>query len=353
MKKMPDGTIHPGCVHCYAKDNYSVKMHGIKWGSEKAGGTRVRNSDAYWREPLKWNRLAPKKWFHDAARSMGGRGLPAPRVFCASLGDVFEDWSGSILDHKGNVIYLTSDGKHDFRSTAGRPLTMDDLRADLFRLIDATPNLDWMLLTKRPENIRRMWPEACPDLGDGPRLFRPNCWLGTSCSDQETADAAIPELLKCRDLASVLFVSAEPLLGPIDFAKYTGGTLYRCSCGYKATENEMIFHGGDYYTCADCGKICRPEKSLDLVITGGESGPKARMHDVQWSREIGEQCMAASVAWFHKQHGSNAVAWTEENGRREGFGHNISNGLKDPKGGDPREWAPFFQVRQMPEVSNA
>jgi protein gp37 len=198
--------VHEGCAHCYA-EAFSKRTGNVKWGPE---GTRVKTSAAYWRQPLKWNRLA---------EAAGER----RRVFCASLADVFEDYRLPILDHYGRQVFL--EGKtYDARNLyglgidGGRQATLDDLRRDLFALIDATPWLDWLLLTKRPENVRRMWDysrklkngRVSQNEGDNIDVFRPNVWLGTSVSDQETTDRMVPELLRCRDLVPVLFVSAEP-----------------------------------------------------------------------------------------------------------------------------------------------
>ena len=102
------------------------------------------------RNPLKWNRDA----IADGTR---------PRVFCASWADVFEDWRGDILDSKDRRLYtdrartciLPETPQGSFENM--RPLRMWDLRVDLFKLIDATQQLDWLLLTKRPENIRQTW----------------------------------------------------------------------------------------------------------------------------------------------------------------------------------------------------
>ena len=108
------------------------------------------------------------------------------RVFCASLADVYED--------------------------------RDELkpwRKDLFELIDQTQNLNWLTLTKRPENIGPMWAEVA-DVPVSDLNRRDNVWLGTSVGTQETADKGIPPLTQWRDLAPILFLSVEPLLGPID-----------------------------------------------------------------------------------------------------------------------------------------
>ena len=144
---------------------------------------------------MKWNR---------EAEAAGER----RRVFCASLADVFEDWKGPI-----------GGATRDWTS-------LDDVRRELFALIDSTPWLDWLLLTKRPENVRRMWPEETSLLTEIPMgvsgtFYRPNVWIGTSVSNDETADEQIPRLMKCRDLSPVLFLSAEPLLGPLDISLWT------------------------------------------------------------------------------------------------------------------------------------
>jgi protein gp37 len=99
------------------------------------------------------------------------------KVFCASLADVFEDRTDLVT-----------------------------IRHDLFRVIRSTPNLDWLLLTKRPQNIATMLPL---DWGEG----WPNVWLGTSAEDQENYDARIELLLAVS--AKIHFISAEPLIGPL------------------------------------------------------------------------------------------------------------------------------------------
>ncbi|TXH12747.1 MAG: DUF5131 family protein, partial [Hyphomicrobiaceae bacterium] len=188
-----------------------------------------------WKEPLKWDR----KCCESGTRQ---------RVFCASLADVFEDWNGPVRRHDGCTMWECSqcgiwrDGAvpevqkvavHCYEHGPCKPLTVQAIRRRLFALIDQTPNLDWLLVTKRPENIVRMWPTPLNSpcrLGDGSVSHdfigdrcvkckggnRQNVWLLTSVENQEQADKRIPELLKCRDLAPVLGVSFEPLLESID-----------------------------------------------------------------------------------------------------------------------------------------
>jgi len=264
--------VHEGCRHCYAET--WANRFGVKWGPN---GVRRLCSEDVWRQPLKWNRKAEQL-------------QQRARVFCASMADVFEDWSGPILDKSGEVWtkpYLQSEWDRnnwhtcDIETMKRDPqgwqyVTMDDVRRELFRLIDATPWLDWQLLTKRPENIERMWPERSVRTRDQivdymkatQGLCRANVWLGTSISAQESWYKQRGPLLECRPLAPVLFVSAEPLLGPV------------CD----------IVHGDG-------------QDDIDWVICGGESGIKARPMDPRWVRSFRDQCQATNTSFFFKQWG--------------------------------------------------
>lgn len=208
--------VSPGCEHCYAETLSNRYGHKV-WGPAKTTDRRMM-SDNYWRQPIKWDRLA---------QVSGQR----KRVFCASMADVFE--------HHPQV---------------------GEARNDLFSLIRMTPNLDWLLLTKRPENIEQMVPESWLDAPV------PNVWYGTSCEDQQRADERIPHLLNVP--ARVRFLSCEPLLGPIKLDPWNGG------------------HTG-----------------IDWVIAGGESGPGARPMSITWARSLRDQCVAAGVAFHFKQWG--------------------------------------------------
>lgn len=280
--------VHAGCANCYAERE--AKRFPTNRGVWGPNGTRVKASPDMWREPLKWNKQAEKA---------GDRS----RVFCASLADVFEDWQGDIHTHDGDTCYTCSQCGYVgcwpliARQRAGGlvcpkcqavdsnvPTTMKDLRSDLFALIDATQNLDWLLLTKRPENVRRMMPWRTNGLGEQDSGFqatqyRPNVWLGTSISDQETADRYIPELLKLRDLAPVLFLSVEPLLAPVDLEK-AGAWL------------------SDY-------------TSIDWVICGGESGPRARPMHPEWVKSIRDECDICGTPFFFKQWGEWRPDWED------------------------------------------
>lgn len=277
--KHDEGVLHEACRHCYAAQMAprNPKTLGV-WGPE---GTRIKAAPNNVEQVRLWDRNAAR----DGVRA---------RVFCASLADVFEDWQGPIHDHKGGQLYLSpgnptrvlaDDEDGDCSPNYGDAwLTMDDLRSDLFELIDATPNLDWLLLTKRPENVRAMW-EWSPAgaLAFRGTRHRRNVWLGTSISDQRTADRYIPELLKMRDLVPVLFLSVEPLLEAIDL-----GRLVHFHPGYSSPEFQRSAMG---------------RKHIDWVIVGGESGPHARPMHPAWVRSLRDQCQAAGVPFFFKQWG--------------------------------------------------
>jgi protein gp37 len=179
-------------------------------------------SDANWRKPLQWNAKAERG---DTDTVRGGR---RRLVFCASMADVFE-----------------------FHPQLDAP------RDRLWRLIEATPWLDWQLLTKRPMNIARMLPRAWLEHP------RPNVWLGSSVEDQQRAELRIPHLVKVG--AVVHFLSCEPLLGALKLEPWLD--------------------------------------NVQWVISGGESGPHYRPVDVEWIRDLNAQCTARGVAHFFKQHG--------------------------------------------------
>lgn len=346
--------VHEGCAHCYAEADMDKRRGRVTWGPQ---GTRSKTSADYWRHPLKWNREAEKA---------GER----RRVFCASLADVFEDWKGPIRDHLKRRLWIERGGMGTsiMPESAGysfanmRPLTMDDLRVELFRLIDATPRLDWLLLTKRPENIAKMWhlggipnPGPCDKSPEETakewasrlvrtQLVRKNVWLGTSVSLQEHADKQITELVKCRDLALGLFVSYEPALGPIDFSQWLG-----------------IEHDRDGSWRYKSDLPIEPQ--LDQIIVGGESShgsAEARPFDLEWARDTIRQCHAAQVACFIKQLGSRPFSteqnelrrWPKGTGYFMGDAETISfDDLESKAGADPREWADDLRVQEFPKVA--
>lgn len=210
--------VSPACDHCYA-ERVAQRMQ-VPWGP---GQSRKRTRPAYWQQPLRWNSRAEQEGVRY-------------RVFCASLADVFD-----------NEV-------------------PQEWREDLWALIEATPNLDWLLLTKRIGNVLPMIPMYWR--GDLP----PNVWIGATIVNQLEANRDIPKLLEIP--AAVRFLSCEPLLGPLDITHIRIG------------DNQWF-----------------PMQHLHWVIAGGESGPRARPSHPDWFRSLRDHCQAAEVAFHFKQWG--------------------------------------------------
>lgn len=244
--------VSPGCENCYAEAR-NARFHPRADGGPSHWGPsaqRLMRSPAYWKQPEKWNREAKR----DGVRR---------RVFCASLADVFED----------------------------RP-ELVDTRARLFQLIEECDGLDWLLLTKRPQNMLRLasvWGDEWPS----------NVWAGTTVEDQRRADERIRELASVP--AVVRFLSCEPLIEAVDLA--------------------------------------RPD--VDWVIVGGESGRGARPFHVEWAADIVKSCRAVGAAPFVKQMGARPF-----DGAR-------MLSLRDSHGGDWDEWPAELRVREFPEARKA
>lgn len=234
--------VSPACDHCYAQ-TLSERYGWAEWG---AGKPRHRTSPANWQKPLAWNRKAAK---------LGIR----YRVFANSLSDFFD---------------------------AEVP---DAWRDDAMKVIEATPNLDWLLLTKRPKVARDCFKRR----GSVPA----NAWIGTTVENQPMAEARIPELLQIP--ARVHFLSMEPLLGPVDLAHIQvtspdEHTVFRTINALTGGRG----HGSKFgYTDAiDC-----PGQRIGWVIVGGESGKGWRKIDTSSVRSLRDQCQAAGVPFLFKQ----------------------------------------------------
>jgi protein gp37 len=238
--------ISAECDHCYAERGSKrlAAQHGLKLWDD--GSTRYVTSESYWKQPLRWNR---------AAEAAGERA----RVFCASYSDVFEDRA-----------------------------ELRDVRNRLFLLIDKTPWLDWLLLTKRPENMVPLTPRAWRT------RWPANIWAGTTVG-------VASSLHRVRELeqvpAVIRFLSMEPLL-------------------------ELVI----------------PDlTAIDWAIVGGESGPKARPFDIVWARQLRYACEDAGTAYFFKQAGSKPF---------EGSQPLL---LKDSHGGNLDEIPEDLCIREFPK----
>ncbi len=288
--------VAPECANCYAetldRNRYSKTLDGgskehpvSHWGS----GPRHRTKT--WGDPLKWNKAT-----HicdecgKATMQLGGivaicahchcPHVHRPRVFCASLADWLDDENVPI-----------------------------EWFADLLKLIHATPNLDWLLLTKRPQNwysrlslVSGEMAESWIDCIDMPErgVVPENVWIGVSAGADQAAALDIP--------ARIHFLSCEPMLKPIG----ASGALHTAR--------------------------------FDWAIFGGESGSSARECHTDWIRDGVEFCRLNGIAPFVKQLGSNCLAA----GRDQKF----LIAMKDSHGGDMAEWPEDLRVREFPTPQN-
>ncbi len=270
--------VSPGCANCYAA-GISRRFGKDIWGP---GRPREDHRASAIRLAWKLNRKAEKE----------GRRY---RVFSASMGD----W----LDPDVPVEWL----------------------ADLIDLIRRTPNLDWLLLTKRPQNWRgRMMDVEILDIvqrrrelvsflakwrisrevGEEDCVPR-NVWIGTSVEDQQRADERIPALLEIP--AKVRFLSCEPLLGPVTLPYIDFPEAWRIARNAPLeSHHEMCsFRTEGGCLLCDCAVLGSRSgmEGIHWVIAGGESGPKARPMHPDWVRSLRDQCQAADVPFFFKQWG--------------------------------------------------
>jgi protein gp37 len=204
-------------------------------------------------------------------------------------------------------------------------------RERLWKLIVETPSLDWLLLTKRPENIKKLAPWRAliaEDRYDGRPVWPHNVWIGTTVEDQKRAEERIPWLLEVP--AAVRFVSAEPLLESLD--------LENVSPYYLRREITKSPYEPILLIDALRGHVKGPDDMLDWhvdwVIVGGESGAGARPFNPTWAKTIIGQCRAAKVPVFMKQLGANVL--------------DFAGAITDRKGGDPSEWPEELCVQQFP-----
>lgn len=303
--------VGPGCDHCYA-ENRNARFGGGQsqnWGS---GAPRRRTSEANWRKPMQWNDKAGhglfvqcdncglrefRKW--DNTIPPGGlaccsnpncTALPEsesspvrPRVFCASLAD----W----LDNEVPIEWLV----------------------DLLDTIRQTPNLDWLLLTKRIGSWSSRLDDAYEYVVDNPGKYEPeelagwivdwrtniapkNVWIGATVINQAEADRDIPKLLRVP--ARVRFLSIEPMLGPVRL---------------KGHDFSDRGHGQGWI-----GKNGNAAGSpvIDWVICGGESGPHARPIYASWVKSLRDQCVTSEVPFLFKQWGE----WLPDDQNPEAIG---------------------------------
>jgi len=234
--------ISDGCKHCYAEELMDKRYARAKWG---ANGTRTLTSIQNRNKPFSWNRKAEKEGVRY-------------KVFAQSLSDTFEDRE-----------------------------ELEPWRIELFEKIASTPNLDWLVLTKRPEVANRFFVKYSKFCNLS------NLWLGVSIENQKAAEQRIPILLDIP--AKVKFSSIEPLLGEVDLT----------AIGVTGEDNTVHINSlkGELHTDYEYGCSYESIDKIDWVIVGGESGNNARPMHPDWVRSIRDQCQEAGVPFFFKQWG--------------------------------------------------
>jgi protein gp37 len=297
--------VSPGCDHCYAESMNAWLRGGKNWGP---GAPRRLYSDAHWAKPIRWNgalfyACAACGWRGDgaAARKLAGDGEGCP--VC-----------GDTLSYARRSVFPSVCDPFDNEAP-------DTERERFWNLIEETPNLDWLLLTKRIGNARRMLPAE---------WLLPGCWpkhvrVGATIVNQAEADR---DVLKLLQLYCPNFLSLEPMLEAVDL--------------------HLPFF-------SEAGMRSVP--LVNWVIVGGESGRGARDFQVEWARDIVRQCRDAGVPVLVKQLGA-APAWqgmssseehwpaaTRQSDTGRGF---FRIHLSDKKGGDILEWPADLRVREFP-----
>ena len=277
--------VSEGCRYCYAKRDARKYWPTMDlWGK---GSSRKSLSEGYWRKLFSWNKKAESL----------GRPLT---VFVGSMCDIMEIHSNEKINQ-----------------------FMNSNRKRLYTAIEQTPNLIYLLLTKRPENYEKLLPREWTSAGyadiynklpEGAPIPS-NVWLGCTMENQKNFDQRMPvmEWIARQFHAAGMFLSLEPLLGPINTTDWL----------YPNIENDE-----DHYI---------ENRVPDWIIVGGESGEfgKARMMEIDYARRIIEDCKEAEVPVYFKQTGSAFAKYHQ---------------LNSDTGKDISEWPETLRIQQFPEI---
>jgi protein gp37 len=314
--------VSPGCYNCYAAA-IAQRFKRCEWG---AGKPRVRTSPENWHEVRKWNKYqiweCPHGCGHKFKLPLGRKpARTADSCACRNASDELTE-TDMFVPRKPRVFAGSMCDWLD-------PTVPAHWLADFLTLIAETPNLDWMLLSKRIDNwkplIMHTLDFAQNSFDDSLYYFLEgwmdknppsNIWLGTTVENQEQANKRIPELLKIP--AKIRFLSCEPLLENVDLRRWIN-IQWKCGkCG-------QYFTGELQKECPNCKAIgywCGshefngknrkfdgifPDDSgtaIDWVICGGETGAKARPMHPAWARSLRNQCASANVPFFFKSNGT-------------------------------------------------
>ena len=283
----------PGCDNCYA-ERQAIRF---KDGTYK-GLVRSTRLGPRWTGEVA---VVPDKF--DEPLRIPQRGKARARIFVDSMSDFFHE-----------------------------KLSAQDLEP-IWKTMKEADWHDFLILTKRPENIVDRLPS---DWGTGYR----NVWLGVSVENQECAEKRIPVLLNVP--AAVHWLSCEPLLGPLDLRKWLPPPAWRTH-----------WVGGASSWATPEGKAIagEPMRWCSWIVAGGESGPRARMCNIDWLADIVEQCKAIGLPCFIKQLGAAPFAPVKQLqvGAFKNTNFGVEVKLKDRKGENPDEWPQELRVREFPK----
>lgn len=263
------GEVSPGCDHCWARELVYSRLEPLIRNAYKAAGLKD------WRIREVWGKTAPRVltkgfWKDAIALNKKAKAAGTRMKMFPSMIDWLDNMPNGIIDQDGNWL----DAYKVLR--------------DFLNVMERCDMLDWLLLTKRPNQFHKRIGHIADQNPAGSAyayawsrgLKPPNVWIGVSVEDQERADSRIPALLDIP--ATIRFLSCEPLLGPVDLSEWLPNG--------EADQDTTAYH--NYINRAD---------GIQWVIVGGESGKGFRPMDHEWAIDPAEQCERAGVAFYMKQ----------------------------------------------------
>ena len=271
--------VSAGCKHCYA-----MRLAGTRLRDHpsRTGLTRETSAGPVWTGEVRLN----EGWLDQPLRWKKPR-----RIFVCAHGDLFhESVPNAWIDRVFAVMALAP--QHTFQVLTKRPE----------RMLDWFQRNPYKGILGLADIIRASRPHLCSVGISDPNITPwPNVWLGTSVENQATADERIPLLLATP--AAVRWISAEPMIGPLDLSRNGLWLIQRWKpCDSLPTAPWCPDDPMKWWWAP---QVLRGsgQKLIDWVVAGGESGPGARPSHPDWVRSLRDQCQAAGVAFFFKQWG--------------------------------------------------